>query len=86
MHRDVICVLLYLVKIGVLSGGEPEAALMGLKGQQAGQQSLRDLQVVAVETGSGLGHVAQLVGKFLLHDGVELRLIPLQGIELNTQT
>lgn len=67
----------------VLSGGESEAALLGLEGQEAGQQSLCDLQIVAVESGCCLGDVTELVGEFLLHDGVQLRLVTLQGIKLN---
>lgn len=72
----------YLVKVCVLSGGESEATLLGLEGQEAGQQTLGDLQVVPVESAGRLGDIAQLVGQFLLHDGVELRLITLQRIKL----
>lgn len=73
----------YLIEVCVLSGGESEAALLGLEGQEAGQQSLCDLQIVAVESGCCLGDVTELVGEFLLHDGVQLRLVTLQGIKLN---
>lgn len=76
----------YLVEMCVLSSGESEAALLGLEGQEAGQQSLGDLQVVAVESGGCLGDVTELVGELLLHDGVQLRLITLQRIKLNKQT
>lgn len=75
----------YLIEIRVLSSGEPKAALLGLKGQEVGQQAFGDLQVIAIEPGGSLGHVTQLVGEFLLHDGVELCLIPLQRVKLNTQ-
>lgn len=76
----------YLVEICVLSGGEPEAALLGLKVQEAGQQSFSYVQVIAIEPGGGLGDVTQLVGKFLLHNGAELCLIPFQRVKLNKQT
>ncbi len=70
----------------VLSSGESKAALLGLEGQEAGQQSFSNLQVIAIEAGSCLGDVTELVGKFLLHDGVQLCLIALQRIKLNIQT
>lgn len=76
----------YLIEMCILSSGESEAALLGLKGQEAGQQPFGNLQIVPIETGSGLGDVTQLVGKFLLYDGVQLRLIALEGIQLNMQT
>lgn len=76
----------YLVEVRVLSSGEPEAALLGLEVQEARQQSFGDVQVVAIEPGGRLGDVTQLVGEFLLHDGVELRLVPLQRVKLNKQT
>lgn len=66
----------------ILSSGESEAVLLRLEGQEAGQQPLGDLQVIAIESSGRLGDVTELVGKFLLHDGVQLRLITLQGIEL----
>lgn len=75
--------LLYLIEVCILGGGEPEAALLGLKWEEAGQQPLSYLQVVAVKPGGGLGYITELVGKLLLHDGVQLGLIALQGIELH---
>ncbi|KAG7263646.1 hypothetical protein CRUP_032046 [Coryphaenoides rupestris] len=45
----------------------------GLSSQQAGQQPLSDLQVVAVETGRRLGDVAELVRQLLLHDGSQMQ-------------
>lgn len=80
------CSFSYLIKMCVLSRGESEAGLLGLKGQEAGQQPLGDLQVVAVESGGCLGDVTELVSQFLLHDGVQLGLVPLQRIKLNMQT
>ncbi|TNN64678.1 hypothetical protein EYF80_025085 [Liparis tanakae] len=65
---------------------EPEATLLGLKAQEAGQQPFSNLQVIAVESGGCLGDVTELVGKFLFHDGVQFGLIPLQRIKLNMQT
>lgn len=76
----------YLVEICVLSGGEPKTALLGLKVQEAGQQSFSNVQVIAIKAGGRLSDITQLVGEFLLHDGVELRLIPLQRVQLNKQT
>lgn len=75
----------YLVEVRVLSGRESEAALLGLEGEEAGQQTLGDLQVVPVEAAGCLCHVAELVGQLLLHDGVQFRLVTLQRIELNKQ-
>ena len=72
--------------MGVLRGRESEAGLLRLERQQAGQQPLGDLQVVAVETGRGLGDVAQLVSQLLLYDGAQLRLVALQGLQLHTHT
>lgn len=82
----MICPSVYLIEMCVLSSGESEATLLGLEGQEAGQQSFGNLQIIPIESGSGLGDVTQLVGKFLLYDGVQLRLITLEGIELNMQT
>lgn len=76
----------YLIEMSILSSRESEAALLGLEGQEAGQQSFCDLQVIAVESGRRLGDITELVGEFLLHDGVQLRLITLQRIKLNIQT
>lgn len=76
---------LYLIEVRVLSGRESEAALLGLEGQEAGQQTLGDLQVVPVEAAGCLCDVAELVGQFLLHDGVQFRLVTLQRIKLSTQ-
>lgn len=70
----------------ILSSSESKAALLGLKGQEAGQQSFGDLQVIAVESGGCLSDITELMGKFLLHDGVQLCLITLQRIKLNIQT
>lgn len=81
----MICISFYLIEMCVLSSCEPKAALLGLEGQETGQQSLSDLQVVTVESGGCLGDIAKLMGEFLLHDGVELRLITLQSIKLNIQ-
>lgn len=78
----IVCSSSYLVEMCVLSSGESEAVLLRLEGQEAGQQPFGDLQVVAVESSGCLGDVTELVGKFLLHDGVKLRLITLQRIEL----
>lgn len=75
----------YLVEVRVLSGRESEAALLGLEGEEAGQQALGDLQVVPVEAAGCLCDVAELVGQLLLHDGVQFRLVTLQRIELNKQ-
>lgn len=86
MCADQTTCSFYLIEICVLSGGEPKAALLGLKGQKAGQQSFGDLYVIAVEPGGSLSDISQLVGEFLLHDGVELCLIPLQRIKLNMRT
>ena len=72
--------------MGVLRGRESEARLLRLERQEAGQQPLGDLQVVAIETGRGLGDIAQLVGQLLLHDGAQLRLVALQGLQLHTHT
>lgn len=80
-----ICSSFYLIEMCVLSSGQSEAALLGLEGQEAGQQSFCDLQIIPIESGCGLGDVTQLVGKLLLDDGVQLRLITLEGIELNMQ-
>lgn len=76
---------LYLIEVRVLSGRQSEAALLGLEGQEAGQQTLGDLQVVPVQAAGCLCDVAELVGQFLLHDGVQFRLVTLQRIELSTQ-
>lgn len=76
----------YLVEVRVLRGGESKAALLGFKGQEAGKQSLSNLQVIAIESGGCLCDVAELVCQLFLHDGVQLRLIALQRIELNVQT
>lgn len=76
---------LYLIEVCVLSGRQSEAALLGLEGQEAGQQTLGDLQVVPVEAAGCLCDVAELVGQFLLHDGVQFRLVTLQRIKLSTQ-
>lgn len=38
----------YLVEVRVLGGRESEAALLGLEGEEAGQQTLGDLQVVPI--------------------------------------
>lgn len=75
----------YLVEVCVLSGRESEAALLGLEGEEAGQQALGDLQVVPVEAAGCLCDVAELVGQLLLHDGVQFRLVTLQRIQLNKQ-
>lgn len=72
--------------MSILSGREPEAALLGLEGQEAGQQALGDLQVVAIESARGLCDVTQLMGELLLHDGVQLRLVTLQRVQLYTHT
>lgn len=76
----------YLIEVCVLCSGESKAALLGFEGQEAGQQSFSDLQVIAIESGGCLCDVTELVCKLLLHDGVQLRLITLQRIELNIQT
>lgn len=76
----------YLIEMCVLSSCEPEAALLGLEGQEAGQQSFGNLQVIAIESGGSLGDVTELMGKFLFQDGVQLRLITLQRIKLNIDT
>lgn len=81
-----MCSSFYLIEMCVLSSGESKAALLGLEGQEAGQQSLSNLQVIAIESGGCLGDVTELVGKLLLHDGVQLCLITLQRIKLNIQT
>lgn len=70
----------------ILSSSESKAALLGLEGQEAGQQSFGNLQVIAVESGGCLSDVPELVGKFLLQDGVQLGFITLQRIKLNIQT
>lgn len=75
----------YLVEVCVLSGRESEAALLGLEGEEAGQQALGDLQVIPVEAAGCLCDVAELVGQLLLHDGVQFRLVTLQRIQLNKQ-
>lgn len=75
----------YLVEVCVLSGRESEAALLGLEGEEAGQQALGDLQVISVEAAGCLCDVAELVGQLLLHDGVQFRLVTLQRIQLNKQ-
>lgn len=66
----------------VLCGCETKAALLCLKSKEAGQQALGDLQVIAVEPGGGLSDVTELVGQFLLCDGVQLRLVALQRVKL----
>ena len=73
----------YLVEVCVLGGRESKAGLLSLKCQEAGQQTLSYLQVVAVEPGGRLGDVTELVSKLLLHDGVQLRLVTLQGVKLH---
>lgn len=75
--KKMICISFYLIEMCVLSSCESKAALLGLKGQEAGQQSLSDLQVIPIESGGCLGDIAELMGEFLLHDGVELCLITL---------
>lgn len=76
---------LYLIEVRVLSGRESEATLLCLEGQEAGQQALGNLQVVPVEAAGCLCDVAELVGQFLLHDGVQLRLVTLQRVQLSIQ-
>lgn len=76
----------YLIEMCILGSREPEATLLSLKAQEAGQQPFSNLQVIAVESGGCLGDVTELVGKFLFHDGVQFGLIPLQRIKLNMQT
>lgn len=76
---------LYLIEVRVLSGRESKAALLGLEGQEAGQETLGNLQVVPVEAAGCLCDVAELVGQFLLHDGVEFRLVALERIKLSIQ-
>lgn len=72
----------YVVEVGVLRGSQAKPVLLILEVQQAGKQPLRNLQVVAIETRRCLGDVAQLIGKLLLHDGAEVRLVPLHRLQL----
>ena len=72
----------YLIEVGILGGSESKPVLLGLKCQEAGQQSLSYLQVIAIEAGGSLGNITELVSKLLLHNGVQLCLITLQGIKL----
>lgn len=76
----------YLIEMCVLSSGQSKAALLGLEGQEAGQQSFSDLQVIPIKLAGSLCDITELVGKLLLHDGVQLCLITLQSIKLNIQT
>ena len=76
----------YLIEMCVLSSCEPKAALLGLESQETGQQSFSNLQVIAIESCGSLRDVTELMGKFLLHDGVQLRLVTLQRIKLNIDT
>lgn len=66
----------------ILSGCQTEAWLEALKGQEAGQQALGDLKVVAIETGCCLCDIPKLIGQFFLDDGAELRLVSLQCLQL----
>lgn len=69
-EKENLALFFYLIVVCVLSGGESKATLLGLEGQEAGQQSLCDLQVIAVESGGCLSDITKLVGELLLHDGV----------------
>lgn len=59
----------------ILSGSQTEAWLEALKGQEARQQPLGNLKVIAIETGGCLCDITKLMGQFFLNDGVEFCLI-----------
>lgn len=67
----------------ILSGCQTEAWLDAFKGQEAGQQALGDLKVVAIETGCCLCDIPKLMGQFFLNDGAELCLVSLQCLQLH---
>lgn len=73
----------YLIEVCILSGSEAKTTLLGLKYQEAGEESFSNLQVIAIEPAGSLCNIPELVGKFLLHDGVQFCLITLQGIKLH---
>lgn len=76
----------YLIEVSILSGGEAKTTLLGLKCQEAGEETFGNLQVIAIEPAGSLSNIPELVSKLLLHDGVELCLITFQGIKLYKTT